>query len=83
MDADDVSPPSEEKVHMRPQIGSWALGFSGLKSLDLMKPISSMPHSHELSNNPILSKMNPIPRINTYLFNIHSNIALSSTPRPP
>ena len=37
-----------------------------------------MPHSQGISNNRILSPINPIPSINTYLF----NIALPSTPRP-
>ena len=32
---------------------------------------------------PILWKINHIPRIDTYLFNVHSNIVFPSTPRPP
>ena len=32
---------------------------------------------------PILSRINPIIRIDTYLFKVHSNIVLPSTPRPP
>ena len=32
---------------------------------------------------PILSWINPITRIDTYLFKVHSNIVLPSTPRPP
>ena len=32
---------------------------------------------------PILSRINPIPRIEAYLFKVHSNIVLPSTPRPP
>ena len=32
---------------------------------------------------PIMSRINPIPRIDTYLFKVHSNIVLPSTPRPP
>ena len=31
---------------------------------------------------PILSQLNKIPRTDTYLFKIHSNIALPFTPRP-
>ena len=31
---------------------------------------------------PILSRINPIPRIDAYFFKIHSNIVLPSTPRP-
>ena len=31
----------------------------------------------------ILSRINPIPRIDTNLFKVHSNIVLPSTPRPP
>ena len=42
-----------------------------------------MPHSQELSNNPILSRINPIPRIDTYFFNIYSDIVFLSKPRPP
>ena len=33
-----------------------------------MEPGGSMPHLQGLSNNPILSQTNPIPRINTYFF---------------
>ena len=32
---------------------------------------------------PILSRINPIPCIDTYLFKVHSNIVLLSTPRAP
>ena len=32
---------------------------------------------------PILSQINPITRIDTYLFKVHSNIVFLSTPRPP
>jgi hypothetical protein len=31
----------------------------------LIEPVDSMPHSQGLSNNPILSRINPIPRIDT------------------
>ena len=31
---------------------------------------------------PILILINPIPRFDTYLFKIHSDIFLSSAPRP-
>ena len=31
---------------------------------------------------PILSKINQIPRVDTYFFKVHSNIVLPSTPRP-
>ena len=48
----------------------------------LMEPGGSMPLSQELSNIHILSRINPIPRIDTYLFKVHSNIVLPSTPRP-
>ena len=41
-----------------------------------------MPHSQGLSNNSILSRINPIPRIDIYLFNMRSNIALPTPPRP-
>ena len=41
----------------------------------LMKPVSTLPHPQGLSN--------PIHRIDTYLFNMHSNIVLPTTPRPP
>ena len=32
---------------------------------------------------PILSRINPIPRTDTYLFKVHSNIFLPPTPRSP
>jgi len=32
---------------------------------------------------PILSRINPIPSIDTYLFKAHSNIVFQSTPRSP
>ena len=35
-----------------------------------------MPHSQGLSIIPILSRINPITRIHTYLFKVHSNIVL-------
>ena len=54
-----------------------------------MEPGGSMAHSQGLSNNhypesnqPILSQINLIPRIDTYFFKIHSNIVLTSMPRP-
>jgi hypothetical protein len=31
---------------------------------------------------PIMSRINPIPRIDTYFFKIYSDIVLPSTPRP-
>jgi hypothetical protein len=37
-----------------------------------------MPHPQGPSNNPYPE---PIPRIHTYFFVVHSNIALLSTPR--
>ena len=46
----------------------------------LMEPGGSTPHSQGLSNN---SYPEPIPRIDTYLFMVHSNIVLPSTPSPP
>ena len=30
-----------------------------------------------------MNQINPIPRIDTYLFKVYSNIVLPSTPRPP
>ena len=39
-----------------------------------------MPHSQGLSNNPY--RENPIPRTDTYLFKVHSNIVLPSTHLP-
>ena len=32
---------------------------------------------------PILTQINPIPRIGTYPFKVHSNNVLPSTPKPP
>ena len=49
----------------------------------LMEPGGSMPHSQGPSNNPYPEPNQPIPRIDTYLFKIHSNIVLPSTARPP
>ena len=46
----------------------------------LMEPGGSMLHSQGLSNIPILSRINTIPRIDTYLFKVHSNIVLPPTP---
>ena len=42
----------------------------------------SMLHSQGLANNPILSGLNPIHRIDSYFFRIHCNIVLPPTPRP-
>ena len=39
-----------------------------------MEPGGSLPHSQGLSNNPYPEQINPITRIDTYFFNIHSNI---------
>ena len=41
-----------------------------------MEPEGSMLYSQEHSNNPILSRINPITRIDTYFFKVHSNIVL-------
>ena len=41
-----------------------------------------MPRSKGSPIIPILSRINPISRIDTYLFKVHSNIILPSTPRP-
>ena len=40
-----------------------------------------MAHSQELFYNPYPEPNNPIPRIDTYFFNVHSNIVLPSMPR--
>ena len=45
-----------------------------------MKPGGSMPHSQGPSNN-YYPKINQIPRIDTYLFKVHSNSVLPSTPK--
>ena len=50
------------------QLNPWLMEFGG---------------SQGLSNIHILSRINPIPRIDTYLFKVHSNIVLPPTPRPP
>ena len=47
----------------------------------LMEPGGSMPHLQWLSN-PILSRINPFPSPDKYLFKIRSNFVLPSTPRP-
>ena len=46
-----------------------------------MKHVVSMPHAQGLFDNPFLIRINPIPRIKTYFFKIHSIIFLASTPR--
>ena len=46
-----------------------------------METGGSMPHSQGLSNNPILSLINSIPRISTYLFKVYSTIVLPPTPK--
>ena len=43
-----------------------------------MEPGGSMLHHKGSKIIPILSRINPIPRINTYFFMIHSNIVLPS-----
>ena len=44
-----------------------------------MEPGGSVPHLQGLLIIPILSRINPIPRIYTNLFKVHSNIAILST----
>jgi len=41
-----------------------------------------MPLSQGLSNNPVLSQIKPVPRIDTHFSKVHCNISLQSTPRP-
>ena len=48
-----------------------------------MESGGSMPHSQGLSNNSYPVPNQPITRIDTYLFKVHSNIIFPSTPRPP
>ena len=48
----------------------------------IMKPKGSMPHSKGLYKKPYVSRIIPIPLIDSYFFKIHSNIDLPSTPRP-
>ena len=48
-----------------------------------MEPGGSMLHAQDLYIIPILSHINPIPPIDTYLFKIHSNMVLQSMPRLP
>ena len=47
-----------------------------------MEPGGSMPHSQGLSNKPYPEPNQTNPHIDTYLFKVHSNIVLPSTPRP-
>ena len=47
-----------------------------------MKSGGSMPHTQGTSMIPILSQTNPIPPIDMYLFEVHSNIFLISSSRP-
>ena len=46
-----------------------------------MEPGGSIPDSQGSPIMPILSLINPITRIDTYLFKVHSNIVLPPTPR--
>jgi hypothetical protein len=41
-----------------------------------------MPHSQGFSKNPYSHINTYFPRIDTYFFEVHSNIVLPSTPRP-
>ena len=47
-----------------------------------MKPGGSIAQSQGSPIIRILSRINPIPRIDTYFFKIDSNIVLTSTPGP-
>ena len=49
----------------------------------IMEPVGSRPHSQGLSNNSYPEPNQPNSRTDTYLFKVHSNIVLPSTPRPP
>jgi hypothetical protein len=40
-----------------------------------MEPRGSVPQPQGLSNMPILSRINLIPRIDTYFFKVHPNIS--------
>ena len=46
----------------------------------LMKPEGSMNKGSPII--PILTQINPIPRIDTNFIKVHSNIVLSSTAKP-
>ena len=52
-----------------------------LTNSTFMEPGDSMPHSQGLII-PILSRINPIPRVDTYFLKVQSNIVLPSTPSP-
>jgi hypothetical protein len=47
-----------------------------------MKPEVSIPHSLGPLIIPILSRINAMPRIDTYFFKIHTHFVYPSTPRP-
>ena len=47
-----------------------------------MESGGSTPHSQGLSKIPILSRINPTPRIDTYFLKSHSNIVFPSTLKP-
>ena len=47
----------------------------------LLKPGGSIPQSKRLPIIPTLSQINPIPHIDNYFFNIHSNIVLPYMPK--
>ena len=42
-----------------------------------------MPYSQGLPIIPIVNQINPVPRIDTYLFKIHSNVVLHLGPGLP
>ena len=44
-----------------------------------MEPGGLTPHSQKLSNNAYPEPKLPIPRVDTYFFEIHSNIVLPSS----
>ena len=48
-----------------------------------MKRVGSVPHLKDSPVIPFLSRINPIPHIDTHFFKVHYNIVPQFTPRPP
>ena len=61
---------------------AWSTRYKLTNSLhDLWNPEVQCRIHKDSPIIPILSRINPIPRIDTHLFKVHSNIVLQSTPR--
>ena len=87
---------TSRQVHLKPAVGWQALALNEVLRHICMRKLTIVfclltnlwnsevqCHIHKGSPViPILSRINSIPHIDTYLFKVHSNIVLPSTPRP-